>query len=234
MIEISELDDDDIIEYDAVKSLTKHVIRAKLNKLRHLVIQRAIKPDYLENIYPDMVRYFNPQHVKYNQGIDWRISCYLEVMPGGVPCTNLNMELRQLFLPLLESCNILFTEWYRQQRGIGKTSDSVNIQVGRIMTFITRYTAAPGEQALLKHVDGAGKVDGSVVVALPMDPLQPFEGYGGGLTFWDGRKKNEICYDTRCGDIAFIDKAVWHQANPISKGIRWALVIFYQVTKIDN
>lgn len=36
-------------------------------------------------------------------------------------------------------------------------------------------------------------------------------------------------YDTRSGDIAFIDRAVWHQADPITKGTRWALVIFYDV-----
>jgi hypothetical protein len=37
------------------------------------------------------------------------------------------------------------------------------------MTYIARYTPAPDENALLKHIDGAGKVDGSVVVALPID-----------------------------------------------------------------
>ena len=187
------------------------------------------------------------------------------------------------------------------------------------MTFVTRYTPAPGEQALLKHIDGAGKVDGSCVVALPIDrwsapyEVNSFEGHGGGLTFWDGReavptvpqeeeaketttpqvvktdatttssdidtnpsvnKKNnknndndametknasttttsssssrqlssisrrrprfrprEIHYETRSGDIAFIDRAVWHQADPITKGTRWALVIFYKVTDDDD
>jgi hypothetical protein len=67
-----------------------------------------------------------------------------------------------------------------------------------------------------QHVDGAGKVDGSVVVALPMDESSPFE--GGGLTFWDGVKrdaatgkrtgKDEIHYDTRSGDLALIDRYV--------------------------
>ena len=89
-------------------------------------------------------------------------------------------------------------------------------------------------------MDGAGKVDGSIVVALPTN--DPFK--GGGLTFWD---KDEIHYDTRAGDVAFIDRyvttivflslsdewmdcrAVWHQADPITKGTRWALVIFYKV-----
>lgn len=55
-----------------------------------------------------------------------------------------------------------------------------------------------------KHVDGAGKVDGSCVVALPTDV--PFQ--GGGLTFWDGRPIQEMHYDTRSGDLAFIDRYV--------------------------
>jgi hypothetical protein len=71
-----------------------------------------------------------------------------------------------------------------------------------------------------KHVDGAGKVDGSIVVALPIDRwsaphhINQFE--GGGLTFWDGydpmtgQRPAEIHYDTRSGDVAFIDRYV-HQ-----------------------
>jgi hypothetical protein len=87
----------------------------------------------------------------------------------------------------------------------------------------------------LQHVDGAGKVDGSIVVALPIDrwsapeEVNAFE--GGGLTFWDGRQRSsstastntttstttttttapcEIHYDTRSGDVAFIDRyVVW-------------------------
>ena len=120
----------------------------------------------------------------------------------------------------------LFTTWYRQQHRCSR-----DLCAKRIMTFITRYTAFPGEEALLKHVDGAGSVDGSVVVALPMDP-DSFEGHGGGLTFWDGKGQQAIDYDTRCGDIAFIDRAVWHQANPIRKGVRWAMVIFYETKEV--
>ena len=72
-----------------------------------------------------------------------------------------------------------------------------------------------------KHVDGAGKVDGSIVVALPIDRWSDshnenqFE--GGGLTFWDGydqstgRRPEEIHYDTRSGDVAFIDRYVQMQ-----------------------
>jgi hypothetical protein len=81
-------------------------------------------------------------------------------------------------------------------------------------------------------VDGAGKVDGSIVVALPIDrwsaPEEVNAFVGGGLTFWDGRQRVsppsdstsstagttsrattapcEIHYDTRSGDVAFIDR----------------------------
>jgi hypothetical protein len=58
-------------------------------------------------------------------------------------------------------------------------------------------------------VDGAGKVDGSVVVALPVDRWSgddlAFE--GGGLTFYYS-KQPEVHYDTRSGDVAFIDRYV--------------------------
>jgi hypothetical protein len=72
-----------------------------------------------------------------------------------------------------------------------------------------------------------------VVVALPIDewtaPYETNDFIGGGLTFWDGPKRaevktkssldddvstatpvltNEIHYDTRSGDIAFIDRYV--------------------------
>ena len=164
-------------------------------------------------------------------------------MQGGIPCTNPNHALLALFTPLLEACNDAFSHWYRQQHACNGCSNSQNVtnlnslQVKRLMTFITRYTPNPGEQALLKHVDGAGKVDGSIVVALPIDrwsnPELDNSFEGGGLTFWDGRDANkkplETHYDTRSGDLAFIDRAVWHQADPITKGTRWALVVFYEV-----
>jgi hypothetical protein len=85
------------------------------------------------------------------------------------------------------------------------------MSVERLMTFITRYSPAPGEEALLKHIDGAGKVDGSVVVALPMESEEnSFDGFGGGLTVWDGKdslgKQLQHDYATRSGDIAFLDR----------------------------
>jgi hypothetical protein len=241
------------------KQITKGVVRAKLNKRRHLVIPGAISSSYLDELMPPIVTdLFQPQTVTYNGGIanikEWKISCYLEVMPGGIPCTNPHEGLKNHCSELLETCNRLFATWYKQQHACNDVTKSNNYKVDeegnpivhRLMTFITRYTPAPDENALLKHVDGAGKVDGSIVVALPIDrwtaseETNSFEGFGGGLTFWDGltqrstsgeRVPEEIVYDTRSGDIAFIDRAVFHQANPITRGTRWALVIFYKVER---
>jgi hypothetical protein len=265
---ISTMDSPSILSRDTLhQEISNQVLRHKLQKLRHLVIQQAISPDYLDSLFPGLLQYFHPQTVVYNGGVaqikQWKISCYLEVMQGGIPCTNPNIPLRQLFLPLLDTCNDLFLKWYQQQHAcnnnVKRTATCTAKHCHRLMTFITRYTPNPGEQALLKHVDGAGKVDGSVVVALPIDrwsaPYQvnSFEGHGGGITFWDGkqeivvdeplsgesiqqrqRQPREIHYETRSGDIAFIDRAVWHQADPITKGTRWALVIFYKVTDAQS
>lgn len=234
---------DIIVRTDVEREINRGVLRKKLGKMRHLVIEKGIDPAYLDSIFPKILEFFDPQIVEYNGGVakikKWKISCYLEVMEGGIPCTNPNLELLQVCLPLLNQCDVLFSKWYKQQHSCNSMKIGNTIRVRRLMTFITRYTPAPGEQALLKHVDGAGKVDGSVVVALPVDRWSGLEednsfiGHGGGLTFWDGKdergKPIEITYDTRSGDIAFIDRAVWHQANPITKGTRWALVIFYKV-----
>jgi hypothetical protein len=137
-------------------------------------------------------------------------------MEGGIPCTDPNLELQKVFEPLLNVCNDLFVTWYRQQHSCNNSTRTVR-GVKRLMTFITRYTPAPGEQALLKHVDGAGKVDGSVVIALPVDRWSAPESVnsfdGGGLTFWDGKDATtgrtlETHYDTKSGDVAFIDRCV--------------------------
>jgi hypothetical protein len=221
--------------------ITKQVIRKKLVKQRHLVIEKAIDPAYLDSLFPQILQLFKPQTVYYNGGVakvpEWKISCYLEVMNGGIPTTKPNLELCDLLKPLLEQCNLLFLHWYKQQHACNtknlrrrqspaeqqpcekansNSADSNHhqqptdtITCHRLMTFITRYTPAPGEQALLKHVDGAGKVDGSIVLALPMETNKMFK--GGGLTVWDGKdyatgKTLETHYETRNGDVAFIDR----------------------------
>jgi len=206
---------------DIQKEIVRGVLRQKLSRMRHLVISKVISTKYLDTLFPKILNLFHPQTVQYNGGIakkkKWNISCYIEVMEGGVPCTDPNHRLRSVCLPLLNVCNNLFVQWYEQQH-VCKNS---TISVKRLMTFITRYTASSGEQSLLKHIDGAGKVDGSLIVSLPMDKwsapeyVNSFDGYGGGLTLWDGngsnRNYNEVYYKTRSGDVAFIDRAVWHQ-----------------------
>jgi hypothetical protein len=135
--------------------ICKQVIRCKLSKRRHLVLTEAIDPSYLDSLFPTLVQLFEPQHVTYNGGIanikEWKISCYLEVMEGGVPTTNPNVPLRDLFHPVLSACDDLFLHWYRQQHACNTNRTRPNTTAcRRLMTFLTRYTPAPGEQALLK------------------------------------------------------------------------------------
>ena len=139
------------------KEIGKQVIRRKLAKQRHLIVLQGIQPEYLtDHLFPIIKELFDPQQVTYNGGIAkvprWKISCYLEVLPGGIPCTRPNTELLHHCLPLLESCNYLFSYWYRQQHACNRANQSSlsKIRVERLMTFVTRYTPKPGEQALLK------------------------------------------------------------------------------------
>lgn len=135
------------------KEIVRSVLRSKLAKRRHLVLSKAIDPNYLDSLFPKLLELFQPQTVHYNGGVaaikEWKISCYLEVMDGGVPTTHPNIALLHLFSPLLETCNDLFSHWYRQQHACNDTTTTLS-NVRRLMTFITRYTPAPDEQALLK------------------------------------------------------------------------------------
>ncbi len=144
-----------IVQESIRKQINKQVLRQKLSKLRHLVIPQGINPVYLDSLFPKLLEEFDPQTVHYNGGIakvkEWKISCYLEVMEGGIPCTNPNLKLLELFRPLLDVCNDLFLEWYRQQHACNvQRQYKVERTCKRLMTFVTRYTPSPGEQALLK------------------------------------------------------------------------------------
>jgi hypothetical protein len=174
------------VRRNAKAEINKAVIRQKLKKQRHLMLFKAIDPGYLDSLFPSLLDLFRPQTVVYNGGIakipEWKISCYLEVMPGGIPTTDPNLDLLRLFLPLLDACDDLFLHWHRQQHACNNqtrqqhgnksdssTSDSTGRRLDggdgssylttsttpssscrRLMTFITRYTPNPGEQALLK------------------------------------------------------------------------------------
>ena len=108
---------------------------------------------YLDSLFPKLLEQFRPQTVTYNGGIAkvprWKISCYLEVMDGGVPCTTPALDLLETFRPCLEVCNDLFLHWYRQQHACSSIGSDVS-GCRRLMTFITRDTPYPGEEALLK------------------------------------------------------------------------------------
>mmetsp|Transcript_4146 Transcript_4146/g.16075 ORF Transcript_4146/g.16075 Transcript_4146/m.16075 type:complete len:120 (+) Transcript_4146:554-913(+) len=98
-------------------------------------------------------------------------------------------------------------------------------------SFVTRYLPNPHDCGLPLHIDGVG-VDGSIIMGLPT-PL-PFT--GGGVSVWDDAKiKTDVPHVERLdypmdpGDVCYLDKMVWHQANDISSGERWALVIFYKI-----
>ena len=153
-----EMNNFEIVNHNILKEVCKGVIRCKLMKRRHLIVKEGINPLYLKEIFPTIIQNFKPQHVTYNGGIanitTWKISCYLEVMDHGIPTTQPNLLLRHHCLPLLNQCNDFFLFWYQQQHKVSIQSKiestKSSIRCRRLMTFITRYTPAPNEQALLK------------------------------------------------------------------------------------
>jgi len=44
--------------------ISKQVVRKKLAKQRHLVIEKGINPDYLDSLFPTLLELFEPQVVK--------------------------------------------------------------------------------------------------------------------------------------------------------------------------
>ena len=53
----------DIVRDGVKKEIAKRVIRAKLSKTRHLVLDRAIRPEYLDSLFPMLLDLFQPQTV---------------------------------------------------------------------------------------------------------------------------------------------------------------------------
>ena len=69
----------------------------------------------------------------------------------------------------------------------------------------------PGDK-LLQHVDGV-QIDASIVIGLPTDK----QWEGGGLTVWDGKpERQQFDYSMPPGSACFLDRMVWHQANPVT------------------
>jgi hypothetical protein len=174
---------------------------------------------------------FEPHLVKTNNYPEWKISSYLEFTEKKNPAPGVVEALKTACDPVLPICDEIFLREHckLRRRRLG------TVGCRRLQSFVTRYRSCPNEDGLPLHVDSVG-IDGSIVLGLPTrDAFQ-----GGGLSVWDkARSKNECTEDLRIdypinpGDICFLDKLVWHQANAITAGERWALVIFYRTFRVD-
>jgi hypothetical protein len=52
-----------ITKFGLKQEISKRVVRKKLAKQRHLVIEKGIKPEYLDSLFPDLLSHFDPQVV---------------------------------------------------------------------------------------------------------------------------------------------------------------------------
>lgn len=52
-----------IVRDGAKQEIAKQVVRKKLGKFRHLVIKKAIDPEYLDSLFPTLLDLFKPQTV---------------------------------------------------------------------------------------------------------------------------------------------------------------------------
>eukprot|EP01004_Peranema_trichophorum_P006877 NODE_5677_length_984_cov_27.943089_g5098_i0.p1 GENE.NODE_5677_length_984_cov_27.943089_g5098_i0~~NODE_5677_length_984_cov_27.943089_g5098_i0.p1 ORF type:complete len:275 (-),score=38.66 NODE_5677_length_984_cov_27.943089_g5098_i0:159-932(-) len=192
-------------------------------KDKHAIIEGALDRKTLDLMFPQMKALWKPHPVVYNSGVTWSNSCYLDADPNMKPSPEPDLELRELFNPILEQCDKHFSSWYESCYGVGSVP-----KLTRKQTFITKYRPISGENQLARHVDGTN-IDGSVILGLPTD--DPYE--GGGLTVWDGQPQYKIDYPVNIGDMVLLDRLVWHQGNPITSGHRYVLVIFYTVREAD-
>eukprot|EP00941_MAST-03F_sp_MAST-3F-sp1_P001500 g1500.t1 len=199
-------------------------------KRHHIVKKTYVDPKYLKEIFPKMKAAFHPQEISFNHYKNWKISTWMEVEDKQKQAGLNGIEspkLLQVMTPVLNMCDLFFKRSYEGAHGKGSVQS-----FARLQSFVTRYRALPKQAALLAHVDGR-HIDGSIVLGLPTD--LPFE--GGGLTVWDGLPKNPDAtyyYPMAPGDICFLNRLVWHQAEPITSGERWALVIFYRVGTVSR
>lgn len=185
-------------------------------KLRHALVRGAIDGFWLTSKLEAMIKAYAQQPLDYGPnsryGANWKISCYLVVLEKWKPRITPHLPLVAVYGDVMDRCVAKYEEWHASFAEAKKAT---------VMNcFLTRYDAAKDdENQLKKHIDGAN-VQGSVILACPTDT--PYE--GGGLKVWDGE---EYFYDDlRPGDCIFLKGPLWHQALPISKGIRYALVLF--------
>ena len=191
---------------------------------RHKVLagkEGGVDPKWLEELFPSLEAAFDPQGGVTYKGVDWKISSYMELEEAYISGSHKvrpNTALLEICRPLLELCDEKFITWYKNCYGLKRAKPL------RRHSFLTRYLPVKDQDQLRKHIDGK-HLDGSVVVKLPSLCE------GGQLRVWDGRPVQEFTYDMDTGDVVCLDRAVWHQAMPVTKGIKWALVVFYNVDR---
>jgi len=196
--------------------------RSLASTMRHSVPRQAISPVRLQELFPSLKAAYEQQPLDYGRnsryGSNWRISCYLVVMPNWKPKINPHQPMVDCMGAVMCECVAHFERWYCELKKLESAKASV------MNAFVTRYKAIQDEDQLQKHIDGSN-VDGSIILALPTD--DPF--VGGKLLVWDGKPQQELTYEMAPGDMMLLDNAVWHQALKITSGTRWSLVCFLRL-----
>lgn len=222
-------------------------IHGETSPKKHACISSAIPSEVIQEVFANIMQAFKPMRVKYKNTnphytvsekstgsetkYTWKSSCWMEVdehMGGGMQKKiKPDPAMLEVTQKLLSTCDKVFRKWYEDLHG-----QSSIYELKRLQSFITRYRPYKNEDGLLRHIDGA-QVDGSVILGLPT--TDPFE--GGGVTVWEGTPgvdEKSWSYPILPGDICCLDNFVFHQGNPITKGERWSLVIFYRTQKIEE
>ena len=218
----------------AADATTRHARRTSVSARRSILRRRkptrhkvlagkegGVDPEWLNALFPSLEAAFDPQAGVTYKGVDWKISSYMELEEAfisGSHTVRPNTALLDVCRPLLDLCDEKFITWYKNCYGLKRAKPL------RRHSFLTRYLPMKDQDQLRKHIDGK-HLDGSVVVKLPSACE------GGQLRVWDGRPVQEFTYDMGTGDVVCLDRAVWHQAMPVTKGIKWALVVFYNVDR---
>merc|ERR1719247_427782 len=218
-------------DFASLKAKLKAEEEARKKQPRHAVKAGAIPAELVEECFGKILAAFEPQLVQTNNYPDWKLSSYLEYTEKKNPAPGTVPALYEACAPLLPYCDELFLEHHcrLRRRKLG------TVACQRLQSFVTRYKPCPMEDGLPLASDSVG-ICGSVVLGLPTP--EPFE--GGGLSVWDAARSKGECtddlrvdYPMRPGDVCFLDKLVWHQANAITAGDRWALVIFYRTSRVQ-
>ena len=210
-------------------NLTRH----RWLPLRHACVHDAVDAATLEGCFDAIRAAFAPQQVDYSNtayGKDhWNLSCFMEYT-NGVAAKGINLASGEPMMKacenILAQCDAVTLKWYDT---LHPRSAATKRTLVRMQSFVTRYRPNPDETHLPRHIDGAN-VDCSLVLGLPT-----YDSFGdsGGLTVWDGvDDKEEFRYPVASGDAMLLDSRVWHQSNPINKGERWVIVIFYEVNTV--